>query len=225
MTKDILFNNSNVLYGLRYEALFTEIPPEAPKQLTFNTRSAEDLQSRSQSQPPTVPVQMPSPPRRSAVPQSVSQVSPGQRSASPYEPPPFPPPSRVSQLYDVALFNDFIRQNPSVKFFYLQWLDFMATMRVRVLPVKEFTRVIYEGRRIGISQGNSGTLQNDSLTPVVNTTGQIYVEPDLRSLRRAHDRDPLKAATVMSYWRSEEGHPLPSCPRNNLETIINELQQ
>lgn len=101
----------------------------------------------------------------------------------------------------------------------------MATMRVRVLPIKEFTRVIYEGRRIGISQGNSGTLQNDSLTPVVNTTGQIYVEPDLRSLRRAHDKDPLKAATVLSYWRSEEGHPHPSCPRNNLETIINELRQ
>lgn len=225
MTKDILFNNSNTLYGLRYEALFTEIPQGAPKQLTFNTRNAEDPQSRSQSQPPPVPIPMPSPLQRSAAPRSDSQVSPGERSASPYEPPQFPPPSRISQLYDVARFEDFNRQNPGIKFVYIQWIDFMATMRVRILPIKEFTRIIYEGRRIGISQGNTGTLQNDTLTPVVNTKGQIYVEPDLRSLRRAHDKDPLKAATVLSYWRSEDGHPLPSCPRNTLETTITELQQ
>lgn len=118
-----------------------------------------------------------------------------------------------------------MKQNFSVKFVYIQWLDFMATVRVRILPIKEFTRIIYEGQRIGISQGNTGTLQNDALTPVVNTKGQIYIEPDLRSLRRAHDKDPLKAATVLGYWRSEDGHALPSCPRNNLEAVVNELQE
>ncbi len=127
-------------------------------------------------------------------------------------------------MYDTARFDDFTRQNPGVKFVYVQWVDYMATMRVRVLPIKEFTRIIYEGQRIGISQGNTGTLQNDTLTPVVNTKGQIYVEPDLRSLRRAHDKDPLRAATVFSYWRSEDGRPLPSCPRNNLESLIADLQ-
>lgn len=168
---------------------------------------------------------MPSPPHRSAAPRSDPQVSPDHRSASPYDAPPFPPPSRItSQLYDVARFNDFMKQNTDVKFIYIQWLDYMATMRVRILPIKEFTRIIYQGQRIGISQGNTGTLQNDTLTPVVNTKGQIYVEPDLRSLRRAHDKDPLKAATVLSYWRSEDGHPLPACPRNNLETLVTELQ-
>ncbi|KAH6637610.1 hypothetical protein C7974DRAFT_389857 [Boeremia exigua] len=226
MTRDILFNNSNALYKLRYEALFTDIPPEPPKQLTFNPKSVEEPQPRPQSQiqPPITPIPMPSPPRRSTASRSDSQISPGQRSASPYEPPPGPPPG-FSQLYDVALFDDFRRQNPSVNFVYVQWLDYMATMRVRVLPIKEFTRIIYEGQRIGIAQGNTGTLQNDALTPVVNTTGQIYVEPDLRSLCRAHDKDPLKAATVMSYWRSEDGRPLPSCPRNNLDSLVRELQE
>jgi glutamine synthetase len=120
--------------------------------------------------------------------------------------------------------DNFIKRNPGIKFVYIQWLDFMATMRVRILPIKEFTRIIREGQRIGISQGNTGTLQNDTLTPVVNTTGQIYVEPDLRSLRLTHSKDPLKAATVLSYWRSSSGSPLPSCPRNNLESLISELQ-
>jgi glutamine synthetase len=92
------------------------------------------------------------------------------------------------------------------------------------MPIKEFTRMIREGDRIGISQGNTGTLQNDGLTPMVNTTGQIYIEPDLRSLRRTHNKDPLPSATVLSYWRTESGAPLPSCPRNALETLINNLQ-
>ena len=232
MTKDILFYNSNTLYDLRYEAVFNEVPQEAPKQLTYNTKSVPEQQQfqqpqpqpQAQSRPQPVPIPMPSPPRRSAAPRSDSQVSPGQRSVSPYEPPPFPLPTRTSDVYDVACFSDFIQQNSGVKFIYVQWLDYMATMRVRILPIKEFTRIIYSGERIGISQGNTGTLQNDTLTAVVNTKGQIYVEPDLRSLRQAHDKDPLKAATVLSYWRSEDGLPLPSCPRNNLETLITELQ-
>jgi len=84
--------------------------------------------------------------------------------------------------------------------------------------------MIREGDRISISQGNTGTLQNDTLTSIVNTTGQILIEPDLRSLRRTHSKDPLKSATVLSYWRSETGAPLPSCPRTSLETLINTLQ-
>ena len=234
MTKDILFYNSNSLYDLRYEPVFNEIPREAPRQLTYNPRSAQEPQQyqqpqqQPQSQPhpqsQPAPIPMPSPTRRSAVPRSDSQVSPRQRSVSPYEPPPFPPPTRTSEVYDVAHFDGFMKQNTGVNFIYVQWLDYMAMMRVRVLPIKEFTRIIYSGGRIGMSQGNIGTLQNDTLTPVVNTKGQIYVEPDLRSLRRAHSKDPLKAATVFGYWRSEDGRPLPSCPRNSLEILVNELQ-
>lgn len=224
MTKDILFNNSNMLYDLRYEAIFNDVPQEAPKQLTYNTKSAQEPQPQAQPLQQPVPIPMPSPPMRSAAIHSDSDAHPGRRSASPYDPPPFPPPSRISQVYDVARFDAFTRENPDIKFVYIQWLDYMATMRVRILPIKEFTRTVYEGQRIGISQGNTGTLQNDTLTPVVNTKGQIYIEPDLRSLRRAHDKDPLKAATVLSFWRSEDGQSLPSCPRNNLETILGELQ-
>ncbi|KAF3004916.1 hypothetical protein E8E13_006837 [Curvularia kusanoi] len=224
MTKDILFNNSNTLYSLNYEAAFNEVPQEAPKQLTFNMKSSEEPRMYPQSQSSPVPIPMPSPPQRSMEPPSEPDIALGRRSISPYVADSLQRPSNISQVYDVARFDDFVRKNPSVKFVYIQWLDYMATTRVRILPIKEFTRVIYEGRRIGISQGNTGTLQNDALTPVVNARGQIYIEPDLRSLRRAHDKDPLKAATVMSYWRSEDGKPLPSCPRNNLETLTTALQ-
>ncbi|KAL7775393.1 hypothetical protein CFE70_009236 [Pyrenophora teres f. teres 0-1] len=177
MTKDIMFNNANVLYNLRYEATFDETIQVPPKQLTYNTK-----------------------------PTSLS------------------PPPKVPQVYDIEKLDYFMEQNPTVKFIYVQWLDYTATLRTRIVPIKEFTRMVSEGERIGVSQGNTGTLQNDHTTPVVNTTGQMYVEPDLRSLRPTHNKDPLPAATVLSYWRSENGAPLPSDPRNNLEIVINELQ-
>jgi glutamine synthetase len=130
----------------------------------------------------------------------------------------------VPQVYDTALFSKFVSQNPGLKFIYIQWLDYMATIRSRIVPVKGFTRMIQEGTRIDISQGNTGTLQNDRQTPIVNTAGQLYIEPDLRSLRVTHNKDPLPSATVLSYQRSEDGHAIPSDPRHALETLINDLQ-
>jgi len=217
MTKDILFNNSNTLYNLRYQAKFDESSPEeAPKQLTFNTRTTTDSPYPSPGMPPIPPAGSTSQPATSG------PVDP--RSGSPYSAPSFPPPPTSPQVYETKLFDDFIQQHPNTRFIYVQWLDYMSTIRVRILPIKEFTRMIHAGDRISISQGNTGTLQNDTLTPVVNTTGQIYIEPDLRSLHVSHNKDPLKAATVLSYWRSEDGSSLPTCPRTSLETLVNNLQ-
>ncbi|KAF2466776.1 developmental protein-like protein fluG [Lindgomyces ingoldianus] len=143
---------------------------------------------------------------------------------SSYQPPLFPPPPKAPQVYDVRVFDEFLKLNPGVKFVYVEWLDFMATIRARVIPIKEFGRMIRAGERVGISQGNTGTLQNDCITPVVNPVGQIYVEPDLRTLRRTHKKDPLPSATVLCFWRDDSGKPIRQCPRGNLETLINDLQ-
>lgn len=216
MTKDIMFNNSNVLYDLRYQAVFDENIQSSPKQLTYNAKPNTPIspyQSPTATPGPSVPAFL-----QTTAPQRASE------SASPYAPPNFPPPPKVPQVYDIELFKSFMENNPNIKFIYVQWLDYTATVRSRVVPIREFTRIINEGRRIGISRGTTGILQNDGPTPVMNTTGQIYVEPDLRSLCRTHNKDPLPAATVFSYWRSENGSALPEDPRNNLEILINDLQ-
>jgi glutamine synthetase len=211
MTKDILFNNSNTLYDLRYQAVFDETPQEAPKQLTFNTKPGTDSPKPSPNIPPIPPAGVTTQPATSG------PVDP--RSGSPYEPPSFPPPPRVPHVYDSQIFDDFMKQNRLVRFVYVQWLDYAGIIRTRIVPVKEFTRMIREGDRISISQEDTGTLQNDASIPT-----QIYVEPDLRSLRRSQSKDPLPSATVLSYWRSESGNALPFCPRTSLESLINTLQ-
>lgn len=216
MTKDILFNNSNVLYDLRYQAIFDETIQEAPKQLTYNTKPMVGSSFHLPSSPPIPPAGTTS--------QPVMTDSIDPRSGSPYEPPTFPPPPTAPKVYDNQVFDGFVKENPDVRFVYIQWIDYMATIQARVVPIKEFTRMIREGDRISISQGDTGRPQNGKHADVVNTSGRIYIEPDLRSLRRTHNKDPLPSATVLSYWRSESGDPLPSCPRTSLETLINALQ-
>ncbi|KAK3054789.1 hypothetical protein LTS18_011937, partial [Coniosporium uncinatum] len=64
---------------------------------------------------------------------------------------------------------------------------------------------------------------NDFVTEAANTTGQIYVHPDLSTLRRAHKDDPLSAATVIGTWCSATGEPINECPRGGLQRLLNIL--
>ncbi|KAF2099990.1 glutamine synthetase/guanido kinase [Rhizodiscina lignyota] len=138
--------------------------------------------------------------------------------------PPFPAPGTSKSLYDPTVLSAFVRGR-GTKFVYVQWYDYMGTMRTRIFPIAEFSRIIRNGSRIGMSRGNAGTLQNDHTTPAVSTTGAINVEPDLRSLRPTIANDPLApSATVMAYWRDEEGRPAVEDPRNGLELLLERLK-
>lgn len=123
----------------------------------------------------------------------------------------------------VTLLRKFL-QRYRVKHVYVQWLDYMGTTRCRMFPIAAFRQLVKQGTNFGISRGNVGTLQNDHLTSVVNTAGQIYIEPDLRSLRPALRDDPLgPAATVFSFWRSEDNGPLEADARGGLVKMLAEL--
>ena len=219
MTKDILFNNSNDLYDLRYTAEFDDTPP---KSIAFHTTNDNATRAMSNTPPnfgpPIGPASASQPPTFSPPPTTSQTPREGSEMSA------FPPPPKEAHVYDVQLFDDFMAHQPGLKFVYVQWLDYMATFRARILPINEFEKLIRSNGRIGISQGNTGTLQNDGITALVNPVGQIYVEPDLRSLRLTHKKDPLPSATVLCFWRDEDGRPIRECPRANLETQINELQ-
>lgn len=212
MTKDILFNNANLLYGLRCEAAFDERVPDVPRQLTFNPRTDPSSSNRS---PIVSPVRDPGLSNRADTFENPA--------VSPCLAPTFPPPPKLPQFYDTKCLDSFRQTNADVKFVYVQWMDYMATVRERIVPMKEFDRMIRASERLEICQG-SRDFKDYSLTPSVNTTGQIYIEPDLRSLRRTHNKNLLPSATVLCYSRDEAGKPRVECPRNSLETIVNNLQ-
>lgn len=114
----------------------------------------------------------------------------------------------------------FLQKHNSVDFIYIQWLDYMATLRVRIFPIAEFKALVSSGRRFSIARGNTGTLQNDAVTPACTPVGQILVEPDLSTLRSTHSKDPLKSATVIASFRDEDGSVPPFCPRSTLQRLV-----
>ena len=119
----------------------------------------------------------------------------------------------------------FLQQNPDVEYIWMQWVDYTATVRVRIFPIQEFMRIARKQRRVGISLAVFWMLQDDSMTSDGSTTGQFYMEPDLTSLYRngAMPTPAAPSATVMTFWRSEEGNALDNCPRTTLQNIVEKL--
>lgn len=128
-------------------------------------------------------------------------------------------PEPQKEPYDLDACTTFFEQHPELKFVYVQWLDYLGTLRVRMMPIAEFRRLITNGERIGISLGNTGTLQNDRVTSAVSSAGQMYVEPDISTLKLTHSRDPLASATVLGSFCDQDGSRLGCCPRNTLRTL------
>ncbi|TKA80870.1 hypothetical protein B0A49_03160 [Cryomyces minteri] len=118
------------------------------------------------------------------------------------------------------LLENFLQREPAVEFVCIQWLDYMATTRTRILPIAEFSRLVEKDAGIGISRGNTGTLQNDAVTPACTPVGQMYVRPDLSTLRRTHAQHPLPSATVHAFFHDGPGQILPECPRGLLQRLL-----
>ncbi|PYH97504.1 extracellular developmental signal biosynthesis protein FluG [Aspergillus ellipticus CBS 707.79] len=129
----------------------------------------------------------------------------------------------LSSTSSIDALDIFMQNNPDVKYIWLQFIDFTATTRVRMFPVREFAKIVRKQRRIGVCLAVFLMLQDDSVCPVGSTTGQFYMEPDLSSLWLNVGLDS-KSATVMSWWRSEEGTELEGCPRTTLHNITSELR-
>ncbi|KAL4975173.1 protein fluG [Aspergillus desertorum] len=116
----------------------------------------------------------------------------------------------------------FIRSNPGIKYVWTQFVDYTATIRLRMFPVLEFAKIVRKQRRLGISMATFWMLQDDEVAGGT-TTGQFYLVPDLSTLSPNVGIDS-KSATVMTWWKSEEGEPLEQCPRTNLLNINNKLK-
>lgn len=130
----------------------------------------------------------------------------------------------VEPIYPLNIWKSFMKANPGTRFVFVQWLDYMGQLRTRFLPTVEFDKLLHSNQRISIAQGNTGTLQNDTVTAAVNTTGQIFVEPDLASLRATWRGGPAQSASVFASWRDEHGIPIDECPRSGLQILLDDLQ-
>ena len=111
-----------------------------------------------------------------------------------------------------------------VEFCFIQWLDWMGILRSRCVPSRQFSRT--DSYRLGISRGNLGRLQDDTSTPACSPVGQIFVRPDLDSLKRMSQGNlpPVSAATLMVSFEEAGGAAVSLCTRSLLTETATRLR-
>ncbi|EEH41922.1 developmental protein fluG [Paracoccidioides lutzii Pb01] len=118
----------------------------------------------------------------------------------------------------------FLHKNSSVDFIWMQWIDYTATLHVRIFPVREFNKIVTLKRTVGITLAVLNMLQTDQLVPPdARPVGQFILTPDLTTLCRNIGLSS-NSATVMTFWRNEAGGELEGCPRTILQSIANKCQ-
>lgn len=119
-----------------------------------------------------------------------------------------------------------LQKFPNLEYVWMQWVDFTATLRVRIFPIAEFLRITRNQRRLGISLAVLWMLQDDTVLPGGSTTGQFYLEPDLSSLfLNVGIGSSAQSATIMNFWRSEDNESIDGCPRSALQGIVEKLHE
>ncbi|KAK2872121.1 hypothetical protein FQN49_002548 [Arthroderma sp. PD_2] len=171
--KDILFNNSNELYGLE-------------QRVSYETISS--LQQTEDNQFPQLFPQQP----------SETDIQTAQRFASIYG---------------------------NIDFYWLQFVDYTATVRLRMIPTRQFHRIL-QGKSIGITMAAMNLLQNDSLgDPGALTAGQFYLRPDVTTLSpNLKKSGPPNSATLMTFWKTPEGKPQEGCPRTMVQNMVDKCK-
>ncbi len=128
----------------------------------------------------------------------------------------------VSRTLRTDSLDTFIRTHPDVKYVWMQFIDYTSTIRQRMFPIWEFAKIARKQRRIGICLAVFWMLQDDGIAGG-STTGQFYMEPDLSTLSPNTGLDS-KSATVMTWWKTNEGEPIEGCPRTTLLNITSKLK-
>ena len=110
------------------------------------------------------------------------------------------------------------------KYLIVQWVDHLGVVRCRSYPTASFEKLVSHGNRFTVARAMLHVLQDDTVTPVGNSTGCFYAQPDLTTLRPAHYKDLAGAATVIASFKEKDGSRLPECSRGLLGALLDRLE-
>lgn len=127
--------------------------------------------------------------------------------------------SRVTDLKplkDFGILKDLLARNPSIKYLRLQWLDYTATARLKILPIQRALSMFEEASNVGVTKCVLGLLQGDVISPGFKATGMYDLYPAFESLRIG---ERAGYAMVQCEIR-DQGKHVAACPRTSLRTIL-----
>ena len=128
----------------------------------------------------------------------------------------------TAQSTGISQLDTFLSKNADVEFVWMQWVDYTATIRLRMFPLVEFIKIAQSKRKIGITTAIFYLLQEDIMVEGGSVSGIINIEPDLSSLymNAGLPSGAAKSATVMSFFRDEKmGELEERCPRTTLQRL------
>ena len=216
---DVMFWNSNALYKLGEERKYPHLigacgrrSPEASMRTLVNHSSDPESSNASAVQTSTRTVQ--SQPRSNAAQTGPAATSPTPTTTS----------DSSSAQSDTEMLDAFLIKNPSVKYIWLQFLDYTSTQRQRMVPVTQVQRQLTNNSYLGITKGLLRLLQDDTIAPGGSATGQFLIKPDLSTLTLNNGLDS-PSATVKTWWLEDasDSH-LPGCPRWTLQNQADQLK-
>ena len=124
---------------------------------------------------------------------------------------------RTSAIQKFSLLRQFVTRYPFLKYLRLQWVDYTATVRVRVLPIKNALEMFSQGKCVSVTRAVLGLVQNDSMSDCHRATGQYDLYPNFESLRIG----PRPGYAMVQCGISDGlENPAPACPRSSLRTIV-----
>ena len=120
---------------------------------------------------------------------------------------------------DVKAFFD---ANPSIEFLRLQWLDFSATVRARIVTVRQALRLAGEGRTLSVASPLTSALLIDGSFHEVNPGAHDNLVPDWSTLTPCHYQSGHAAVMCCV---EQEGSGFDCCPRSVLRKIEQQLKE
>ena len=233
---DILFWNSNTLYGLDEERKFPELLRACGRSVAGSLRTLPNGT-------PKKPCSYKS--NASTMVESSNQAT--GRPAASARPPPSQTPSQnplvqrpvestlardgvVANSFDekVSIFDAFMQANPSVKYIWIQAVDNTNLVRMRMTTTSNFRKQLSTGKHAYLTTALSGLLQDDTLPTGIVPTGQFLMDPDLSTLC-LNKGIPSPSATVQTWWM-QDTLDVPAtehwdrCPRWLLQTQVDRLR-
>lgn len=129
------------------------------------------------------------------------------------------PPQSLDKEWDVnsSQLTTFLHKHPSTRYLWFQWLDYTATLRVRVIPTEQVLKQSADGEFMTIANVVLGILQNDHLCNSLVANDVYHLYPRFESLclgsRPGH-------ATVQCEFRDTDNKELSICPRTCLRIQV-----
>ncbi|RVX70033.1 hypothetical protein B0A52_06204 [Exophiala mesophila] len=128
----------------------------------------------------------------------------------------------------VSIFDAFMQANPTLKYVWLQFLDYTGTLRNRMVTVAQFRKQLAANNHSYVTSALTRLLQDDHPATGCSSTGQFFLQPDLSTLRLNKGLSS-PSATVQTWWLADTNHPPATepydrCPRSTLQYQANILR-